>query len=333
MRFYPDFLFPGDSSQRQACQKYTVRNALTLAKEYLAGKEVDSPALSAELLLASCMSITRAELLKRLILTPGSTLATEMLQDFRTLVERRGTGEPAAYLLGHKEFYGREFHVTSDTLIPRPDTELLVETALELFAATPEQCTFADLGTGSGCIAITLICELETSFGIAIDNSLAALKIARKNAADLHIAAVTMQRLAFIHADFMYPPLARETYSLIVSNPPYISGAEFSSLDKEVACFEPKSALVPLCFSRTSAKEETATSDYVENLESTGLEHIEKIIEIAHAALQKKGWLLIEIGHTQGKEAQTLAHSLGWKEVSVRQDLAGKDRLLCCRKI
>ncbi|MFR0873681.1 MAG: N5-glutamine methyltransferase family protein [Bilophila wadsworthia] len=172
---------------------------------------VDSPRLSAELILQHVCGISRVELATR----PETFLTSDQLSRMTGLLRRRADGEPAAYLLGQREFYGRDFRVTPATLIPRPETEHLIEAALK---GCDGPASFADLGTGSGCIAVTLCAERPDWRGLMVDLSGRALAVACQNA----VRHDVRQRLQPVRADFTRPLLRPESLDLLVSNPPYV---------------------------------------------------------------------------------------------------------------
>lgn len=276
-----------------------VEDWLHAATTRLTRAEVDSPRLSAEMILAGVSGMER--LFWRT--WPETELREEWRKDMDILLTRREQGEPAAYLMGVREFFGREFRVTPATLIPRPETELLVEAALERCKAG-EIIRFADFGTGSGCIAATLCLERPAWCGLAVDASREALCTAAHNARRL--GAV---RLTPVLADFTRPLLADRSLDLLVSNPPYVSEDEYAALSREVRNFEPKSALVP------------HTGGHAH-----GLEHAVAVIEAAARALRPGGLLLIEHGCTQGAAMKVLLENNTWRNPSNHKDLAGLDR-------
>uniref|UniRef100_I2Q2T7 Release factor glutamine methyltransferase n=1 Tax=Desulfovibrio sp. U5L TaxID=596152 RepID=I2Q2T7_9BACT len=276
----------------------TIREILRKTETYLAGKGVDAPKLSAQLLLAHSLGLDRLGL----ILAMDRHLTPDELDAFRPLVARRGRGEPVAYLLGEREFYGLDFRVTPDTLIPRPETELLVDRALALLPGG-NLAAFADLGTGSGCLAVTLAVKFPAAVGLALDRSPNALAVARENAGRHGVA----DRLTFVEADFAALPAREGGYGLVVSNPPYVSVAEYGECSREVRDFEPLAALVP---------------------GETGLEAVPVVARAAFAALAPGGWLLVEIGWKQGGEAADILAASGFVDVAVRRDLAGCDRVV-----
>lgn len=276
----------------------TVREILQKTEAYLTEKGVDAPRLSAQLLLAHVLGLDRLGL----VLAMDRPLVAAEVDAFRPLVARRGQGEPVAYLLGEREFYGLEFAVTPATLIPRPETEGIVDRAVKLFdAGGPEW--FADLGTGSGCLAVTLAVKWPTARGVALDNSAGALDVARKNAVRHGVAG----RVEFVEADFAGLPETAGGFGLIVSNPPYVSAQEYRECSVEVRDYEPFGALVP---------------------GEGGLEAVPVVARTAFARLAPGGWLLVEIGWKQGGDVASILREAGFGNVAVRRDLAGCDRVV-----
>ncbi|MBS0323364.1 MAG: peptide chain release factor N(5)-glutamine methyltransferase [Proteobacteria bacterium] len=225
------------------------------------------------------------------------SLTVDEVARFTELVARRGEGEPVAYLLGTREFYGRDFIVDRDVLIPRPETELLVDLAREKCISLT-QPRILDLGTGSGCIAITLALELHQPCVSAVDASAAALRVARTNAQAMGAA------VRFVEGHWM-APLAGELFDLIVSNPPYVAAAD-PHLTRGDLRFEPATAL-------------TGGED--------GLCDIRQIVESAPDCLAPGGWLLIEHGYDQAPALRALLADAGFREVGHWCDLAGIPRV------
>ncbi|MBO4312168.1 MAG: peptide chain release factor N(5)-glutamine methyltransferase [Desulfovibrionaceae bacterium] len=284
----------------------TIRDTLLDAAKSFREAGVDSPRLSAELLLAKAMGVERLTL----IAYPERRLSDAELAAFASLAERRAAGEPAAYILGEKEFFGRMFRVTRATLIPRPETELLVEAALEHPALTGlTHVRFADLGTGSGCIAATLCAERPGWAGLGIDLSDGALRTAAANAIRLGVR----QRLSLIQADFTRPILKSGSLDLVISNPPYVSTPEYRGLSREIRDFEPASALIPGGLGAESPD---------------GLEYEAAVIRCAAQALKPGGVLLIEHGWTQSEPLSLLLKNNSWKNIRYCKDLAQKDRYI-----
>jgi release factor glutamine methyltransferase len=272
---------------------------------------VEAPELSAQLLLAESLNFTREQLLYELGLKAQTLLKPDTLERFDQFCSRRLKGEPAAYILGRKEFYGRSFRVNATTLIPRPETELLIDEALKLAANTPNGL-FVDLGTGSGCIAITLALELPGWKGLGADISAEACRVAEDNARNMGMAAGLPERLCIIRADFTQNFLRDESLDLLIGNPPYISEDEYASLDAGIRDYEPKTALVP-----SSAAAQKAS----------GLEYLEIICKNAMRILKPGGRLLLEIGSGQGQAMAAL-----FEQAQIIKDLAGLDRVCLVEK-
>jgi release factor glutamine methyltransferase len=220
---------------------------------------------------------------------------------FRGVVARRAEGEPLQYITGTQDFYGREFRVTPDVLIPRPETELLVEAALEVIAdiSAPSIC---DVGTGSGCIAVTLLCERPDASAVAVDVSEAALVVAAENARRHGVD----ERIELRVSDCFHG-LEPMRFDLIVSNPPYVSAEALAGLQREVRDHEPLVALSP---------------------GADGLSVIRRLLNDAPAFLKPGGHLIMEIGFDQGEKVQDLIDSSVWRLVEIRPDLQSIPRIL-----
>lgn len=280
-----------------------IRGLLHKFQTDLADQGVDGPALSAQLLLARALGMDRVELFSN----ADKPLSSAEAAKASALVSRRGRGEPAAYILGQKEFYGRAFKVTPDVLIPRPETEHLIEEAMKLFPRD-KPLRFADLGTGGGCLAVTLAKVFPNALGVALDISLAALEVAGENAAAYGLT----ERILFVLADFACPPIASGCLDLVLANPPYVSEQEYARLSPEVARFEPKAALVP---------------------GETGLEAVSALCPAAAKALKPEGVLVLEIGCSQAARVKEilLSRQGGFSVANVKKDLAGLDRVVVAR--
>lgn len=283
-----------------------IREILTHHTRRLEKAAVDSPRLSAEVLLAQAMGITRNELLKKLLISPELAVSASVSALIENYIVRRESGEPVAYITGAKEFYGRDFAVSPATLVPRPDTETLVEEALSFAANHPASSpSFIDLGTGSGAIAVTVALELPEWHGIAVDISEEALAMAKHNAITLGA-----ENIAFVVCDFLGNALPQGPYNMVLANPPYVSEEEYADLSPEVALFEPRSALVPPF------------------LRSNGLEHLFAIMDIAEHLLKPGGLLLMEMGYTQGEALLKKAEKSNvWESPRIVSDLAGLPRV------
>jgi release factor glutamine methyltransferase len=225
----------------------------------------------------------------------------------REFVERRAGGEPLQYITGVQDFYGREFSVTPDVLIPRPETELLVEAALQIVGdknAAPFVC---DVGTGSGCIAVTLLCELVNARAVLIDKSAAALEIAKLNAQKQSVA----DRARFVISD-CFNSLDSQKFDLIVSNPPYVAEVALKGLQREVRDHEPLVALSP---------------------GGDGLSVIRRLIDEGPAFTKPNGHMLMEIGFDQGEKVENLINASSWSLREIRPDLQGIPRIVVLRKV
>ncbi len=287
--------------------KKNIRELIHTAAAHLAAARVDSPRLSAELILARVLDVRREYLLSH----PERVLTPEEEREAEKLLTRRALGEPVAYILGRKEFYGREFLVNKHTLIPRPETELLVDLALEERECCAGAGLLADLGVGSGCIVLTLLCELPGWRALGADISAGALALARENARRL--GAEVERRCVFMLADMLFPLFKKHSLNLLVSNPPYISKEDYAQLDREVAAYEPRGALLS---------------------PEGGLRHLEALEEFARTSLTPGGALLLEIGCEQGKNALRLFERAPryWSAVELHRDLAGLPRIIRARR-
>lgn len=253
----------------------------------------ETPRLEAEVLLAHVTGLTRTAIVAH----PERPLAPDEKARYNELLALRAGGVPLPYLTGKMEFYGLEFTVTSDVLIPRPETEMLVERALER-----EPQTAVDVGTGSGCVAVALAVHLPHARIWATDISRAALRVAAENARCHGVA----DRILFLQADLLSP--LRGPVDLIVSNPPYIAAEEWDSLPASVREYEPRQAL---------------------DGGPGGLQIIRRLLEDAPRLLRPGGAMLIEIGAGQGSRATALACALiPGSHVRIHPDLAGRDRVL-----
>ncbi|MGP3723624.1 peptide chain release factor N(5)-glutamine methyltransferase [Cereibacter sphaeroides] len=267
-------------------------DALRAAIPRLAAAGIDEAARDARRLMAHAMAIDPA----RLTLHLPDPLPPEAAARFEAALAARAARQPVGQIVGERLFWGRRFRVTRDTLDPRPETEGLIEAALaEPFA------TVLDLGTGTGCIAVTLLAERPVAHGIATDLSPAALAVAAENAAALGVASRLELRLSDWFA------AVPERVDLILSNPPYIAADEMAALAPEVRLWEPHLALSP---------------------GGDGLDAYRAIARGAPAHLRPGGRLLLEIGAAQGRAVAGLVEAAGLARVSVLPDLDGRDRLV-----
>ncbi len=280
---------------------WTVGRVVRWAADDFRARGIENPRLEAELLLAHALGTERL----RIIVDSERALSVEQLAPFRDLIQRRRKGEPVAYLRGYKEFYGRVFRVDKRVLVPRPDTEILVEAALRRTPTTSMGGRYLDLCTGSGCVAISLARTRPTCKVFAIDVSPEALSVARENAIRLGAA----HQLAFM-AGNLFEPLAASRdlrFDLITANPPYIAERELASLAADVRAFEPRLAL--------SGGED-------------GLLVTRPIVRGSAAYLRSGGVLAVEIGAGQADTVKALFTETGFQEVEVDKDYGGHERVV-----
>lgn len=254
----------------------------------------ETPALDARLLLQAAAGVSREEI----ILAPQRMVPDEAVASFRAFIGRRASREPVSRILGWREFYGRSFRVTPDTLDPRPDTETLVEAALALM---PEGARLLDLGTGTGCIAITLLAERPGASGVAVDVSPAALAVAAENASRLGVA----DRLTLEAGSWFGPVSGR--FDIIVSNPPYIPAVDIAGLSPDVRNFDPALALVG---------------------GADGLDPYRAIAAEAPGHMAQGAHVLVEIGAGQAPDVEAIFAAEGFAAASRHADLGGHVRCL-----
>ncbi|EQB0499519.1 peptide chain release factor N(5)-glutamine methyltransferase [Vibrio alginolyticus] len=275
-------------------QVQSIEQALKSATAKLAEGGKESPSLDAAVLLCHVLGKPRTYLLT----WPEKALEAEQKSQFDALLERRLTGEPVAYIIGEREFWSLPFKVSPSTLIPRPDTERLVEVALD---KTYEQTgPVLDLGTGTGAIAIALASEMPKRQVMGVDLKQEAKALAEYNAEQLNIKNVT-----FAQGSWFEPITEGTKFALIVSNPPYIDEKD-PHLSQGDVRFEPKSALV--------AKE-------------NGLADIRHISDLARQYLEVGGWLAFEHGYDQGEAVREIMRGFGYQQVATEKDYGGSDRV------
>ena len=269
------------------------------AESQLDMKGVPTPALDAQVLLAHCIGRDRSFLHAH----PEREFSDAEARRFRLLIARRMNREPVAYITGMKEFWSLPIAVNRNVLIPRPDTEIVVEAALNLFERL-EKTRILEIGTGSGAISITMATEREKAIITATDYSREALAVAVRNA--LNNGAE--QRITFLQGDLFTPVTGR--YDIIVSNPPYISEGDFDLLEPEVREHEPRAALI-------------AGPD--------GTEFHRRLVEGAPDFLADGGWLVMELGVGQKKALEKMMHENGYCDIVFDRDYAGIERVVRAR--
>jgi release factor glutamine methyltransferase len=298
-------------------ETWTIQKLLNWVAEYLKNKSINSPRLSAELLLSHVLGLKRIELYTQF----DKIVTEEQLGRLHDLVERAGKHEPIAYLAGKTEFYSLELEVTADCMIPRPETELLVERAIEFLLARGGKQFVCDLCTGSGCIAVAIARNYPDCRIIATDVSSAALSVAARNI-EKHGLKEKIKLLCGDLFDPIMPQIDIEKpvphspgdggFDLIVCNPPYVSAAEFEKLDKNIKDYEPKLALF-------------AGDD--------GLDIYRRIVEKVGEFLKPDAALMLEIGYEQGQEVRELLEQIRlFAEILIEKDIHDNDRIVIAKK-
>ncbi len=284
---------------------HTVASARAWAIEELKHSHTESPALTADILLGFVLGWDRVRILSH----PEQIIREAMLADFQDMVKRRAGGEPLQYLTQEREFYGLVFRVTPDVLIPRPETELMVEKAVELIGNSPNsKARFLDVGTGSGCIAISLAHEVPSAIGWAVDLSPTALLVARENAVQNRVA----ERILLVHADLLECFRSKQFFDIILCNPPYIPLEEYDNLPSEVRDHEPHNALFG---------------------GETGFEVYDRLIPEVSFRLAAGGSILLEVGAAQAGRVEKLIEKAGLHLELTVNDLQGIPRCLVGRKL
>ena len=284
----------------------TLRLTIIAGGRLLSAAGVESPRLDSEVLLRHALGIDQAEFYLRL----DESIAPDVERRFWELLRRRARREPVAYITGRKEFWSLDFAVTPDVLIPRPETEVLVETALERAQSMIKSpLKIIDIGTGSGAIAVALANELPHAQMTGVDISKAALRVARTNAERHGVA----DRIRFVQGD-LWAPVAGEPegFDLIVTNPPYIRSGDLAGLALEIREWEPISAL-----------------DGGED----GLDYYRRIASDCGRYLAAAGQILLEIGDGMGEAVRRIFIRAGYEMPMIIRDYAGKERVLAIRKI
>ncbi len=280
---------------------WTIARVLDWTKQYFADKGLENPRLDAEILLCSVLKCQRITLYVHF----DQPLEEHELAQYRGYVARRAAQEPLAYILGSRAFMKYDFKVTPDVLVPRPETELLVECAAKL-AGFIEKPQILDIGTGSGAIIVSLLDMLPEAHGMAVDVSPCALKVAQENAQQIGVAA----RLKLVRSDLYAALPEGAKFDVIISNPPYIPSADIATLASDVKK-EPRLAL---------------------DGGADGLNFYRRIIAGAPVRLKDNGFLAFEIGIHQGEAVAALCRQAGFGIVAVRRDYAGIERMVFAAK-
>ena len=278
-----------------------IRNILNVGLATLKKNKVPNAQLDAEILLSS--SIKRNK--KHIILNPKELLNLEQVNKFKSLIERRKKGEPVAYLINRKEFWRDEFYVDKDVLIPRPDTELIVEQVLKIYSKK-SQIQILDIGTGSGCILLSILKERPNFYGTGIDISKKSINVSKFNAKQLNL----FNRVKFFHSSVDNFKIGK--YDLIVSNPPYIELLSLKYLEKDVINFEPKLAL---------------------DGGFDGFSKIRKVINKAKNLIKKNGKFILEIGFNQKNRVKEILKKDGFYINKSIKDYGNNDRCIISTKI
>jgi release factor glutamine methyltransferase len=277
-------------------QTWTILEVLRWTAGRFERQGVATARLDAELLATRAFSRTRVELYTCF----DQPLGEEELAAYRGLVQRRTAGEPVAYILGRKEFWSLDLEVDPRVLIPRPDTETLVEQALEILGTKASPARVADVGTGSGALALAIKKERPADDVVAVDISEDALSVARSNGTRLGLD------VRFVQGDLVAPLASLEPFDLVVSNPPYVQSADIATLAPEVRC-EPHLAL---------------------DGGPDGLEVVRRLAQDARAVLAPAGALAMEIGADQAAAVRAILQGFGFTRVGGRRDLAGIERVV-----
>jgi len=278
-----------------------IENILNEGINILQKNKIANPQLDSEILLSN--SIKRDK--KHIILNPKEVLNSEQLGKFKSLIERRKKGEPIAYLINKKEFWKDEFFVNKDVLIPRPDSELIIEQVLKIYSKD-DQLQILDIGTGSGCILLSILKERSNFYGTGIDISKKSINVSKFNAKQLNLT----NRVKFFHSSV--DNFNNGKYDMIVSNPPYIEQLSLKYLEKDVVNFEPKLAL-------------SGGFD--------GFSKIRKVINKASILIKKNGKFILEIGFNQKNKVIKILKEEGFYVNKAIKDYGNNDRCIISTKI
>jgi len=278
-----------------------IENILNEGINILQKNKISNPQLDSEILLSNSIKKDK----KHIILNPKELLNSEQLEKFKILIERRKKGEPIAYLINKKEFWKDEFFVNKDVLIPRPDTELIIEQVLKIYSKET-QLQVLDIGIGSGCILLSILKERPNFYGTGIDISKKSINVSKFNAKRLNLT----NRVKFFHSSVDNFKIGK--YDLIVSNPPYIKSLRLKYLEKDVVNFEPKLAL-------------SGGLD--------GFSKIRKTINKTRTLIKKNGKFILEIGFNQKNKVKKILKEEGFYVNKAIKDYGNNDRCIISTKI
>ncbi|MDC3295951.1 peptide chain release factor N(5)-glutamine methyltransferase [Candidatus Pelagibacter sp.] len=278
-----------------------IENILNEGIDILQKNKIANPQLDSEILLSNLIKRDK----KHIILNPKEILNLEQLGKFKSLIERRKKGEPIAYLINKKEFWKDEFFVNKDVLIPRPDSELIIEQVLKIYSKDI-QLQVLDIGTGSGCILLSILKERSNFYGTGIDISKKSINVSKFNAKQLNLT----NRVKFFHSSV--DNFNNGKYDIIVSNPPYIEQLSLKYLEKDVVNFEPKLAL-------------SGGFD--------GFSKIRKVINKASTLIKKNGKFILEIGFNQKNKVIKILKEEGFYVNKAIKDYGNNDRCIISTKI
>ena len=278
-----------------------IKETLNQATYILEANKISNPYLDSEILLSKSINKDK----KYIILNPKELLKSNQLNSFNRLIERRKKGEPIAYLINKKDFWKNEFYVNKDVLIPRPDTETLVDQILKIYS-NQSKLQILDIGTGSGCVLLSILKERTSFYGTGIDISKKSINVSKFNAKKLKLS----NRVKFYNSDVDNFKIGK--YDIIVSNPPYIELFNLKYLEKDVVNFEPRLAL---------------------NGGLDGFFKIRKIIKKARDLIKKKGKLILEIGFDQKNKVKEILKKEGFYVNKSFKDYGKNDRCIISTKI
>lgn len=275
-----------------------ISNLLANGSRILKSNSIKTHVLDSELILSDILKLQK----EKLIINSDHTVSEKVINNFNKLILRRTKKEPIAYILNKREFWSKDFFVNQNTLIPRPETELLCEQLIKIFKG--KSINFLDIGTGTGCILLTILSEISEAKGIGLDISKKAIDVARRNSKNLNLTSRAKFFTRSLEEIYGYK------FDLVVSNPPYIKSNDLKNLQEDVRKFEPKIAL-------DGGKE--------------GLDVIKKVIYKSKTILKKLGLLALEIGHGQHYKVSQILKKQGFKEELLIRDYRNNVRCIVAR--